>query len=166
MSPTLTSGLSVAAGTSETTRRYWIGVVSHNHVRAGVAGGFAQLCHGRHQPLQRMNKGDVLIYYSPKTDMKAKGVTAVVQSFTAIGKVVGDAAYAQQVTPAFAAFRRDVDYDKNARPVPIKQFLARLSFIQNLDDPKKWGMLFRRAHFDISREDFLVIAQAMGSSYE
>jgi hypothetical protein len=31
----------------------WLGVVSYAHVRTGVAGGFAQLCHGKAQPLRR-----------------------------------------------------------------------------------------------------------------
>ena len=50
----------VAAGV-----RYWLGVVSRAHVERGVAGGFAQLCHGRAAPLARMQTGDWLIYYSP-----------------------------------------------------------------------------------------------------
>lgn len=50
--------------------RYWIGVVSASHVSRGVQGGFAQLCHGKSAPLQRMRPGDWLIYYSPRTDMK------------------------------------------------------------------------------------------------
>ena len=32
-------------------RRYWIGVACREHVGRGVAGGFAQLCHGKAAPL-------------------------------------------------------------------------------------------------------------------
>ena len=46
--------------------RYWIGVVSRDHVMTGVAGGFAQVGHGKSAPLRRMSAGDWLIYYSPK----------------------------------------------------------------------------------------------------
>ena len=45
--------------------RHWIGVVSRQHVLRGVAGGFAQIGHGKAAPLRRMAVGDRLIYYSP-----------------------------------------------------------------------------------------------------
>ena len=34
-----------------TSRSYWIGVASKDHVDHGVAGGFAQLNHGKAGPL-------------------------------------------------------------------------------------------------------------------
>ncbi|HYW82878.1 MAG TPA: EVE domain-containing protein, partial [Spirochaetia bacterium] len=49
---------------------YWIGVVSLSHVQKGVAGGYAQLGHGKAAPLRRLQAGDWFIYYSPKTDME------------------------------------------------------------------------------------------------
>ena len=49
--------------------RFWIGVVSKEHVLRGVEGGFCQLCHGKKAPLNRMKKGDYLLYYSPKYQM-------------------------------------------------------------------------------------------------
>lgn len=39
--------------------RYWIGVVSKNHVLRGVEGGFAQVGHGKGAPLRRMAPGEV-----------------------------------------------------------------------------------------------------------
>lgn len=44
--------------------RYWVGVVSKNHVLRGVEGNFCQVCHGKGGPLNRMKKGDYLLYYS------------------------------------------------------------------------------------------------------
>jgi hypothetical protein len=35
-------------------RHYWVGVVSKEHVDIGVAGGFAQVNHGKAGPLERM----------------------------------------------------------------------------------------------------------------
>jgi hypothetical protein len=32
--------------------RYWIGVVSKEHVMRGVQRGFAQVCHGKEGPLK------------------------------------------------------------------------------------------------------------------
>lgn len=50
--------------------RFWVGVASASHVRVGVQGGYAQLCHGKGAPLREMHGGDWLLYYSPRTDMK------------------------------------------------------------------------------------------------
>jgi len=36
-------------------QRFWIGVVSEEHVKIGEKDGFAQLCHGKYAPLKRMN---------------------------------------------------------------------------------------------------------------
>ena len=75
--------------TSEQSR-YWVGVVSASHIKLGVKGGFAQLCHGKSAPLKRMHPGDWLIYYSPRMDMAQ---TEPLQAFTAIGKVADDWIY-------------------------------------------------------------------------
>ena len=66
------------------TTRYWIGVVSRAHVQGGVAGGFAQLCHGKERPLRRMRSRDWLISYSPRTEPEGG---APIHSFTAIGRL-------------------------------------------------------------------------------
>lgn len=72
---------------AEKSRRNWIGVVSASHVFRGAEGGFAQLCHGKAAPLKRMQAGDWLIYYSPRTDMQNG---EPLQAFTAIGQVQDD----------------------------------------------------------------------------
>nr|WP_276354828.1 EVE domain-containing protein [Cohnella sp. YIM B05605] len=87
--------------------RYWIGVVSASHVSRGVEGGFAQLCHGKAAPLRRMNTGDWLVYYSPRTDMKQG---EPLQAFTAIGQVADDRVYPFPMSEAFVPFRRDIRY--------------------------------------------------------
>ena len=80
--------------------RYWIGVASQDHVKAGVAGGFAQLGHGKHAPVQQLSPGDWVIYYSTKTTMTGG---EPVKAFTAIGKVKPGDAYrverAQELHP-------------------------------------------------------------------
>jgi len=42
----------------ETDRRYWLGVVSRDHVRRGVMLGIAQIGHGKKAGLVRMCPGD------------------------------------------------------------------------------------------------------------
>ena len=139
--------------------RYWIGVVSLSHVQRGVTGGFAQLCHGKVAPLKRMHVGDGLIYYSPKTD---KNAGVALQQFTAIGQVVGEAAYEFAMSESFVPFRRDVVYVP-AQPAAIQPLLPHLSFIK---DTSHWGYPFRTGHFEISRDDFLRIAAAMHAHWE
>ena len=136
--------------------KYWIGVVSESHVKRGLKGGFAQLCHGKKNPLAKMSVGDWLIYYSPKTD-RENGVP--LKKFTAIGRVAGEAAYEFQMTPDFVPFRRDIEYVKDASSLSIEPLLPKLSFIKN---PKSWGFIFRTGHFEIPEADFKKIAKGMG----
>jgi len=135
--------------------KYWIGVVSESHVQRGLSGGFAQLCHGKKNPLAKMSVGDWLIYYSPKTDMDHG---QPLKQFTAIGKVVGESAYEFQMSPDFTPFRRDIQYVKKAKPLSILPLISKLSFIK---DPKHWGFMFRTGHFEIPEADFKLIAKEM-----
>lgn len=87
--------------------RFWIGVVSASHVKHGEMGGFAQFCHGKSAPLRKMQAGDWLIYYSPRTDM-TNGEP--LQAFTAIGEVADDKVYKYQMSESFVPFRRNISY--------------------------------------------------------
>ena len=89
------------------TRRYWIGVASCNHVQLGVKGGFCQVCHGKAQPLKRMSKNDVIIYYSPTKEL---GVKDRFQSFSAIGRLIDDDIYQFSMTETFSPYRRNVEF--------------------------------------------------------
>ncbi len=134
--------------------RYWIGVVSASHVRQGVLGGFAQLCHGKSAPLRRMSQNDWLIYYSPRTELK-KGET--LQAFTAIGQVVDERIYEYQMSESFVPFRRNIRYIP-CREVKIAYLLEKLSFTSG---NRNWGYSFRYGHFEVGRADFLTIAGEM-----
>jgi hypothetical protein len=136
--------------------RYWVGVASAEHVKAGVAGGFAQLGHGKHAPLQKFSPGDWILYYSPRSRMRAGDP---VQAFTAIGKVKTGEAYQVRQRKGFRPFRRDVAYSRAARPVPMVDLREKLSFTR--DRGSRWGMAFRRGAFEISWEDFALIAKKM-----
>ncbi|WP_375790256.1 EVE domain-containing protein [Paenibacillus agricola] len=134
--------------------RFWIGVVSASHVKCGELGGFAQLCHGKSASLRKMQTGDWLIYYSPRTEME-KG--APLQAFIAIGEVDDDKVYEYQMSESFVPFRRNIRYI-SCREVQIRDLLEQLSFTRG---NKNWGYSFRYGHFEIGREDFLTIASAM-----
>jgi hypothetical protein len=134
--------------------RYWLGVVSRGHVERGVRGGFAQLCHGKRAPLARMQVGDWLVYYSPRTEMD--GGTPL-QSFTAIGRVTGASVYEHAMSEDFVPHRRDVAYVP-CRPAPIAPLVGELSFVT---DPKRWGFPLRRGVLPLTARDFGLIARAM-----
>jgi hypothetical protein len=137
-----------------TSTRYWLGVVSRAHVERGVAGGFAQLCHGKAAPLARMRAGDWLVYYSPSERL---GGGARLQAFTAVGQLVDDRVYPFDLGGGFVPSRRDVRYSPVAAPVPLAALAARL----HLTARPQWGMALRRGHLPLDEHDFTLIAKAL-----
>ena len=137
--------------------RAWVGVVSRAHVLRGVAGGFAQLSHGKHGPLARMNVGDWLVYYSPKTDFPDG---APLRAFTALGQIVGEDPYAFDMGGGFVPYRRDIAYLKGVSELPIRDVAPELEFTTSRAN---WGMLARRGHFEIEMADLHRIGTAMGA---
>lgn len=137
------------------SRSYWIGVASLNHVELGVTGSFCQVCHGKEKPLKRMNESDVIIYYSPTTELGKKDRF---QSFSAIGKVIDDRVYPFAMSEDFVPYRRNVEFYTKVRPVNIHQLLNNLDFIT---DVKHYGEKFRYGHFEISKKDAMTIWHAM-----
>jgi hypothetical protein len=141
-----------------TERRYWIGVVSKDHVERAVAGGFAQLNHGKAGPLERMRAGDGFAFYSPRASYPDG---APLQAFTAIGRVRSGTVYQAEPDGESRPFRLDVDYAA-AAPAPIKPLLEGLSFIRS---KTHWGAAFRFGVVRIPAADFAAIAAAMGRSF-
>lgn len=135
--------------------RFWIAVASREHVMKGVSGGFAQVCHGKGDPLKRMIEGDWIIYYCPTGTF---GGNDVCRRFTAIGKINADEPYVFAMSKDFIPWRRDVTF-LAADEIAIEPLLDQLSFIP---DKRRWGFPFRRGCFEIPKNDFLLIARAMG----
>jgi len=138
---------------------HWIGVVSRSHVLRGVAGGFAQMNHGKQAPLKRMKAGDGLIYYSPREDYPDG---APLQAFTALGFIRTGDVYAYDMTadgvPGFVPWRIDVDY-VDTQITSIRPLITQLDFIK---DKTHWGAAFRMGQVKIGEVDFRCIAHAMG----
>ena len=135
--------------------RYWLGVVSKEHVCRGIKDSFAQVCHGKKGPLSRMEAGDFLIYYSPKVSMDS---SEKYQCFTAIGRIRNGTVYQVEMTADFHPFRIDVDY-LPSNDVPVSDVSERL-----LVTKKNWGFQLRRGLLELNEADFSVIAVAMGVS--
>lgn len=135
--------------------RYWMSVVSREHIHRGVEWGIAQVCHGKGGPLRRMKAGDWMINYSSVVSLENK---EKLQKFTAIGKVKTGIVYQADMGGGFEPFRVDMEY-LPCKEVPIQPYIEALSFIKN---PKQWGYPFRFGHFEISDEDFKMLATEMG----
>lgn len=135
-------------------QRYWILVASKNHVKSGVAKGLAQACHGKTSPLQRMRKGDFVIYYSGKQTL---GKPEICQEFTAIGKVKDDIVYQYQMSENFCPSRRNIEFFQS-KDISILPLINDLYFIRN---KKSWGYPFRFGFFEINQHDFDLISTQM-----
>jgi hypothetical protein len=134
--------------------KYWINVISKEHVLIGVREGITQSGHGKEAPLKRMKKDDWIIFYSPKQSLEGD---EKLQAFTAIGQIADDAIYQYEMSPTFKPFRRNVHF-KKAQEVPIQPLVDSLAFIQ---DKKHWGFMFRFGLFEISQKDFQTISECM-----
>lgn len=134
--------------------KYWINTVSRSHVERGRQGGFTQANHGRATNLRRLSQGDLIAFYSPRTDYP-NGES--LQQFTALARVLDDMPYQVQMAPDFHPFRRNVEY-LDCEPAAIQPLIGALEFIQ---DKQKWGFPFRRGFFEIPADDFQHIARAM-----
>lgn len=117
--------------------------------------GFCAFSHGKHPPVARMSKGDRFVYYSPKSAIEGG---EAVQCFTAMGQI-SDTEPFQGDWGGFKPWVRRAIY-KNYNWLPVRPMLPDLAFVIN---PAKWGMAFRRGHFEISKADFDLIETAMKS---
>lgn len=120
----------------------------------GVEGGFTQANHGSARMLKQVQKGDCIVFYSPKETYEGN---VTLQAFTAIGQVIDDEPYQQQMSEDFHPFRRKVRFVA-CTETPIRPLLDGLDFIT---DKQHWGYAFRRGMFAVSHQDFLFIARHM-----
>jgi len=137
--------------------KYWINVVSRDHVHRGVAGGFTQANHGKPWALRKMDKGDWIVFYSPKTHFQDG---QPLQAFTAICQVIDEVPYQAEMTPTFHPWRRDVRF-ATVHETPIRPLIPALEFIEN---KTQWGYKFRFGVIQIKESDFLTIKNAMISN--
>ena len=134
--------------------KYWVNVVSKDHVQRGVAGGFTQANHGKPYALQKMQKGDWIVFYSPKTQF-IDGEP--LQAFTALCEVIDTEPYQVEMTADFHPWRRAVQFEKT-KDVPIKPLIPLLEFIEN---KVQWGYKFRFGAIEIGKADFTLIRKNM-----
>ncbi len=133
--------------------KYWLGVVSEEHVKKGVSEGFAQVCHGKKTPLTRLKKNDWLIYYSPKKTMSG---TEISKSFTAIGEVKDDNVFQFEMSTDFKPFRRYITYHKS-KPLPLELVKSELELTKD----KNWGYKLRFGLIELTEKDFNILRRGL-----
>ena len=134
--------------------KYWIDVISKDHVLAGVNGGFTQANHGKAANLQLLHKEDLIFFYSPGTLFRAG---EILQAFTAVARVTDEAPYDVELSAGAHASRRKMAA-LACEETPIAALIPQLDFIQ---DKAHWGLSLRRGMFAIGKEDARRIAAAM-----
>jgi hypothetical protein len=98
---------------TSSTARHWVIVVSREHARRGVTGGFIMANHGKRAPLARMSRGDDVLVYSPST---AYPHGDPLRAVTFVGEVTGDEPEPSEVIPGgfrLAASLREIE------PLPL-----------------------------------------------
>lgn len=135
--------------------RYWINVVSYEHVKNGVKMCITQSCHGKSGPLKRMNQGDWIVHYSPKEEFQGKEPC---RKFTSIGQVADHEIYQFDMGGGFVPWRRNIRY-LECEPLPIVNLLEELSFTR--DKGSHWGMAFRYGFFEMTETDFKLLYKGM-----
>jgi hypothetical protein len=136
--------------------KYWINTVSRNHVLVGEKNKIVQANHGKEKPLKRLSVGDIVLYYSPKTDYE-NGES--LKKFTAIARISNDQVYQFKINDDFMPFRIDATYE-DCSEVSIEPLIEKLTFIKN---KKSWGYMFRFGLFEINEHDFKMIYESMKS---
>jgi hypothetical protein len=136
--------------------KYWINTISLDHVLRGVENGFTQAGHGSEKGLGKLEKGDMIVFYSPKTAFDGG---EPLQSFTAMGEVIDDEPYQVEMTKDFHPFRRNLKFN-HIKETSIRPLIDELSFIK---DKQHWGYMFRFGLFQIPKSDFDVIAKSISA---
>ena len=135
--------------------KFWVVTVSADHAARGRAAGIEQACHGKVAPLRRMKPGDGVVIYSPRNAFKDG---APLMAFTAIGRINAQEPHIYDMGNGFAPWRRGVDWQPNAVPLPIRLLLDHLELTAG---QKSWGMVFRYGLAPMTRADFALIARRM-----
>ena len=139
-------------------KKYWIAVVSKDHVQNGKEWGIMQVCHGKKTPLARIAKGDLIVFYSSKIKRTDKNPF---QKFTAIAETIDEEIYQVKMFENFEPFRRKVVFldciETDIRPL--------INDLQCIPNKKSWGYPFRYGLLEISRSDYELITSKMLVNY-
>ncbi|MEV0792691.1 EVE domain-containing protein [Kribbella sp. NPDC050459] len=136
--------------------RAWLGVVSADHTRRAVDGGFIQLNHGKRYGVARLRKGDGFAIYSPT---ERYGEKTPLRAFTALGVVADDAPY--QAEPMSMGARGTIEpWRRRIEFLPVRR-AALHDLDLKLTRQANWGYQLRRGLVPLDPDDFAVLREAM-----
>lgn len=133
---------------------YYLGIAEKSYVDLCTEAGVCVLGISGPSGVKKLNPGDGVIYYSPKTAPDGE----VLRAFTAIGEVTGEGEYERDFGSGTLLWCRNVAWRGEAREVSIYDHLDGLSWIKK---PKNWGFYMRGSHRAIPGEDFARLSGAM-----
>ena len=107
-------------GMATRPRQHWVIVLSREHARRGVTGGFVMANHGKRAPLARMSRGDGILMYSPTTSYPSG---EPLRAVTVVGEVSGNEPEPSDVIAG--GFCR-VAKLREIQPLPLQQIRAHL----------------------------------------
>ncbi len=135
-------------------RHYWVCQAAQEHVNIVRDKGYTQVNMGPRGPLETMNTGDWILYYSP-TIYYGQDLPSCEQ-FSGIS-CVNDSRVYPQGGQFPDRWRRNVDFF-HCNPHHPAIFVGKVSF---LPDHETWQDVLTQSFFEIPRNDFLVIAQTI-----
>lgn len=132
-------------------QRYWVSKAAQEHVDIVRDKGYTQVNMGPREPLENMNIGDWILYFSPT--MYYEQDEPSIQKFTGIASVTGSRVYPQG-NQYPDRWRRDVDFHPCIPHHPI-HFVGKVSFLPEVEN---WMEIFLQPIFEIPRIDFIIVA--------
>lgn len=135
-------------------RQYWVCNAAQEHVHIVRDKGYTQVNMGPRGPLEKMNVGDWILYYSPTIYFEE--LVPNLQKFTGIASINDTRIYPQGNTHP-DHWRRNVDF-YDCEPHHVKHFLGKVSF---LPEDANWIEILSQRIFQIPKPDFIHIAQTI-----
>lgn len=137
-------------------QRAWLGVISADHTRRAVEGGFIQLNHGMRYGVARLRQGDGFAIYSPT---ERYGEKSPLRAFTALGVVADEAPY--QAEPMSMGARGTVEpWRRRIEFLPVHRAPLREVDLKLTQAPN-WGYQLRRGLVPLDPEDFETLREFM-----
>jgi hypothetical protein len=139
--------------------RAWLAVVSGDHTREAMLGGFVQLNHGKRHGVARLRRGDGFAIYSPTERYQDK---QPLRMFTALGVVADDEPYLAEPMSmgergTVRPWRRRIDF-LDVRRVSPKDIDLELTSTPH------WGYQLRRGLVPLEPGDFGELRRVMSIS--
>lgn len=133
-------------------RRYWVSNAAQEHVHIVQTKGYTQVNMGPRAPLEKMNVGDWILYYSPTIYFEQPD--SICQQFTGIACVNDTRIYPQGNTLP-DHWRRNVDFF-SCIPHHPKHFIGKVTF---LPENENWITILDTPILEIDKSDFMIIAE-------